>query len=73
VTADKLNELAHELNNEVQRLLAEKRALETKCEALRQTELEMTERIGDHQENLRIKMRLEELQRAALKWAESQP
>jgi hypothetical protein len=33
----------------------------------------MTERIGDHQENLRIKMRLEELQRAALKWAESQP
>lgn len=47
-----------------------KKALETKIHALRLTEEEMTERIGDHQANLATKFRLEELQAAARKWAD---
>ena len=67
--SDKLDELAHALGNEVQRLLAEKKALETKCEALRLTIAELEDRVGDHMKNLEVKQRLETLQAAALKFA----
>jgi hypothetical protein len=56
------------LMQEIKRLQAEKRALETKVDALRLTEEELTTRIGDHMRNLEVKQRLEELQRAAGKF-----
>jgi hypothetical protein len=67
--SSKLDELAHGLATEVARLVAEEKALKTKCEALRLTIAEFEERIGDHQKNLVTKQRLEELQRAAMKFA----
>jgi hypothetical protein len=67
--AEKFEEVSRALLQEVARLESERRALETKIEVLRLTEAEITERIGDHMENLKVKMRLEELQRAAGKFA----
>jgi hypothetical protein len=69
----KLDELAHNLGQEIARLMAEEKALKVKIESLRLTEQELTERVGDHMKNLAVKQRLEELQRAALRWADSQP
>jgi len=42
----------HGLANEVMRLEAECRALKTKLEVMKQTELELTERLGDLTEKL---------------------
>lgn len=64
--------LAADIEREVIRLVAEKRALETKINALRLTEAEITARVGDHMKNLQVKKRLEELQKAAITFAESE-
>jgi seryl-tRNA synthetase len=66
-----LTEILERMEQEVCRLDAERRALETRCDALRQTEAELTARIGNHQKNLVVKKRLEELQAAVRKWVEA--
>jgi hypothetical protein len=67
--ADDLEILMQRTKQELARLAAEEKALKQKILSLRATESELTERIGDHMENLKVKMRLEELQRAAGKFA----
>jgi hypothetical protein len=69
----KLDELAQSLGQEIARLMAEEKALKVKIESLRLTEQELTARIGDHMENLKVKQRLEDLQAKTLKWVATLP
>jgi hypothetical protein len=56
------------LSEEITRLKSEKMALEAKVNALRLTEAELTERIGDHMKNLEIKKQVEALQQKVRDW-----
>lgn len=66
---NKLNELAQSIDRELETKLAEIKAADQRIVALRQIEKELTDRIGNHQENLKVKTRLEVIQAAARKFA----
>jgi hypothetical protein len=69
--ADALEKIFSPLADEVGRLKGEKQALEAKINALRLTEQELAERIGDQMKNLEVKKQLEALQKRAREWGSS--
>jgi len=65
--ADKLSKLVSDVQDELKRAKAELQATETRLNALRQTEGELVQRVGDHMKNLEVKKQLDVLQAKARK------
>jgi len=68
--ADKLAKLVADVQGELKNAKAELTATEARLNALRQTEAELKERVGDAMKNLEIKKQLEVLQTRARKLLE---
>jgi predicted nucleic acid-binding Zn-ribbon protein len=64
---DKLSKLVSDVQDELKNAKAELTATQVKINALRQTEAELKERVGDAVKNLQLKEQLEVLQAKAKK------
>ena len=67
---DKLAKLVADVQGELKNAKAELQATETKLNALKQTETELVERIGNHKRNLQVKQELDAIQAKARKLLE---